>query len=295
MGRSEEKQAEIDSSFTPPTQRGLRLRWLLGRVTFGSELLSNTVSNRIMIRRTTQRRIVIGDVHGHYDGLMTLLEAIAPSSDDEIYFVGDLIDRGPKSAQVVKFVKQSGYACLLGNHEQMLLDVLGDGEINGAALQGWLYSGGSATVNSYGDGGIPPEDVKWMATLPTYLDLGDIWLVHAGVNPRLPVEKQTADELCWIREEFHSMPRPYFHDKLIITGHTITFTFPGVAPGQLATGNGWLDIDTGAYHQKSGWLTALDVTNQLVYQVNVARRKVRKRRLEESVTRVQPERVARRR
>ncbi len=72
----------------------------------------------------------------------------------------------------------------------MLLDVLGNGEVYGPALQGWLYSGGTATVNSYGDDGIPHEDIEWIAKLPTFLDLGDIWLVHAGVNPRLPLEKQ---------------------------------------------------------------------------------------------------------
>ena len=55
------------------------------------------------------RRIIIGDVHGHYDGLMMLMDAIAPNSDDRVYFLGDLIDRGPDSAQVVEFVKQSPF------------------------------------------------------------------------------------------------------------------------------------------------------------------------------------------
>ncbi len=247
------------------------------------------------MRRTTQRRIVIGDVHGHYDGLIKLLDAIAPNSDDEVYFVGDLIDRGPQSAQVVQFVKQSPYKCLLGNHEQMLLDVFADGEIYGPALQAWLYSGGHATANSYGDEGIPQEDIDWLRTLPTYLDLGDFWLVHAGVNPQLPIEKQSAEEFCWIREEFHSIRQPYFQDKMIITGHTITFTLPGVEPGKIAQGNGWLDIDTGAYHQKSGWLTALDLTNYIVYQVHVERRRVRKMALKDAVARVDPLRVTKRR
>lgn len=243
----------------------------------------------------TPRRIVIGDVHGHYDGLMLLLEALAPSSDDQVYFLGDLIDRGPMSAQVVNFVKRNSYQCLLGNHEQMLLDVLGDGEVYGPALQAWLYSGGYATVNSYGESGILQEDIDWMRTLPTYLDLGDIWLVHAGVHPRIPIEKQSADEFCWIREEFHSMSEPYFPDKLIITGHTITFTLPGVTPGKVAQGIGWLDIDTGAYHPKSGWLTGLDITNGLVYQVNVVRRRLRKLSLQEAVTRVDPSQMVLRR
>ncbi len=65
------------------------------------------------------------------------------------------------------------------------------------------------------------------------------------------------------------MEQPYFPDKLIIVGHTITFTFPGVIPGQLVKGKGWLDIDTGAYHPRSGWLTGFDITNNLVYQANI--------------------------
>ncbi|MFB8791928.1 MAG: metallophosphoesterase family protein [Potamolinea sp.] len=239
----------------------------------------------------TYRRIVIGDVHGHYDTLITLLEEIAPTGDDKIYFLGDLIDRGPKSAQVVEFVKQSGYQCLLGNHEQMLLDILGDGEIYGPALQAWLYSGGHSTVNSYGEDGVRQDHIEWMRTLPTYLDLGDIWLVHAGVHPRMPIEEQSSEQFCWIREEFHTINKPYFPDKLIITGHTITFTMPGVLPGKLAQGRGWLDIDTGAYHPKSGWLTALDIDNSLVYQANSARRRVRKLPLTEAVTRVEPSQI----
>jgi serine/threonine protein phosphatase 1 len=243
----------------------------------------------------TQRRIVIGDVHGHYDTLMSLLDAIAPTSDDMVYFLGDLIDRGPQSAQVVDFVMKSPYLCLLGNHEQMLLDILGDGEIYGPALQAWLYSGGHSTINSYGDKGVRQEHLEWMRTLPTFMDLGDTWLVHAGVHPRIPLEKQTSEQFCWIRDEFHSMPRPYFPDKLIITGHTITFTLPGVLPGKLAQGRGWLDIDTGAYHPKSGWMTALDITNSLVYQANVFRRRVRKLPLPEAVTRVDPSNILPRR
>src|ERR671932_2062390 len=102
----------------------------------------------------TPRRIVIGDVHGHYDTLMSLLDAIAPTRDDMVYFLGDLIDRGPQSAQVVDFVMKSPYLCLLGNHEQMLLDILGDGEIYGPALQAWLYSGGGSTATIHGGGGV---------------------------------------------------------------------------------------------------------------------------------------------
>jgi serine/threonine protein phosphatase 1 len=240
---------------------------------------------------TTRRRIFIGDVHGHYDGLMVLLEAIAPGSEDMVYFVGDLIDRGPQSADVVEFVQNSPYQCVLGNHEQLLLEAFPEGRQNNPALAAWLYSGGRATVASYGKTGIPVDHLDWMRTLPIYLDLGDVWLVHAGVDPKLPLEKQTSEHFCWIRDEFHSITQPFFPNKTIITGHTITFTLPGIKPGKLAKGPGWLDIDTGVYHPMSGWLTAVDLTQKKVYQVNVFQYSVRTLSLHEAVRTIEPKRV----
>ncbi|HEY9702704.1 MAG TPA: serine/threonine protein phosphatase, partial [Allocoleopsis sp.] len=66
------------------------------------------------------------------------------------------------------------------------------------------------------------------------------------------------------------------------------FTFHGVLPGKLALGTGWLDIDTGAYHPKSGWLTALDLDNRQVYQVNVFNNKERVLSFDEATTKVNP-------
>ncbi len=234
------------------------------------------------------RRIIIGDVHGHYEGLMTLLDAIAPTSEDEVYFLGDLIDRGPQSAQVVDFVMESPYQCLLGNHEMMLVNILTQANNQAPMLQAWLYSGGQATVASYKQAIVPHNHVEWFMSLPTYLDLGDIWLVHAGIDPSMPLSKQTSEQFCWVREEFHSIQKPFFKDKLIIIGHTITFTMPGVNPGQLAQGRGWLDIDTGAYHPRSGWLTGLDITNNMVYQVNVLKKNTRVLPLEEATAQINP-------
>lgn len=217
----------------------------------------------------TGRRILIGDVHGHYEGLIALLEAIAPTQQDQLYLLGDLIDRGPRSADVVELARQNHLQCLLGNHEQLLLQSFPDDGYYSPALQTWLYSGGNATVASYPDWDLLQEHIQWFRTLPLYRDLGDVWLVHAGLHPSLSLEQQSPQDMCWIRDEFHGMARPYFPDKLIVTGHTITFTLPGVLPGELAQGNGWLDIDTGAYHPRSGWLTALDIDHWKVYQVNV--------------------------
>lgn len=240
------------------------------------------------------RRLIVGDVHGHYQSLLKLFDKVSPSSEDAVYFVGDLIDRGPDSASVVEFVISNKYRCLLGNHEQMLLDAVAGGSVAPQVLQFWLYSGGHPTLVSYNHQ-IPQEHIEWMQNLPLYLDLGDIWLVHAGLDPQLPLAKQNEEQFCWIREEFHACPYPFFADKLIITGHTITFTFPNVEPGQLVCGAGWLDIDTGAYHPHSGWLTALDITNRLVYQVHTETHRLRTLPLDDAVTYLHPQDLAQKR
>lgn len=240
------------------------------------------------------RRIVIGDVHGHYDTLIALLDAVSPTSEDEIYFLGDLIDRGPKSAQVVDLVMRNKFHCLRGNHEEMLLDVVGTGEVSVELYQSWLYSGGHATVDSY-DSKIPQEHIDWLKSLPLYMDLGDYWLVHAGVDPNIPLQQQGAEQFCWIREDFHSSDKTVFNDKLIVTGHTITFTLPGVKAGQIAAGKGWLDIETGAYHHNSGWMTALDLNQRKVYQANTFDGRIRIMPLRKAIAKVDSSKVESRR
>ncbi|NJK40291.1 MAG: serine/threonine protein phosphatase [Acaryochloridaceae cyanobacterium SU_2_1] len=213
------------------------------------------------------RRVVVGDIHGHYQGLMDLMALLNLQPADQIYFLGDLIDRGPDSAKVVEFVKTNHYPALMGNHEEMMVSALMDNQP--ALLQMWLQAGGRETLTSYSSNQLLWDHADWFKTLPTHLDLGNYWLVHAGVHPELPLETQTSQEFCWIRQEFHQMATPYFGSKVIIVGHTMTFTFPGVNPGQIVQGAGWLGIDTGAYHHQSGWLTALDIVAQQVYQVNI--------------------------
>lgn len=240
---------------------------------------------------TNPRQFAIGDVHGHFDGLCQLIDFCKPAQEDRVYFLGDVIDRGPKSAEVVKWIRQHNYPCLMGNHEVMLLTSFNNGDIDEVSLSHWLPSGGNTTLQSYGDAGIPKGDLDWFASLPSYIDLGDTFLVHAGVDPFRALDKQDNDQFCWIREKFLSNQFPYFPDKVIITGHTITFTLPGVRPGEIAQGPGWLNIETGAYHHKSGWMTALDITNAIVYQVNVFSGKKRKQPLDKIVKVVEPTRV----
>jgi serine/threonine protein phosphatase 1 len=232
-------------------------------------------------------RFVFGDVHGQYDCLMKLVDFIKCGSNDQLFFLGDLIDRGSRSADVVNWVMQNGHTCLRGNHEQMCLDAFDSSE-GSLIWKGWLLNGGSSTLESYGKATMPEEHLNWMKNLPLYVDLGDAWLVHAGLNPNLPLELQGAAEFCWIREEFHSATQPFFDDKVIITGHTITFVFPNVAPGNLVLGKGWLDIDTGAYHPKSGWLSALELDSAMVYQCNTFTNELRVNPLADITTVIEP-------
>jgi serine/threonine protein phosphatase 1 len=240
-------------------------------------------------------RYVIGDVHGQFEGLMLLMQQINLKPDDQIFFLGDLIDRGAQSAHVVDWVIQNGHTCLKGNHEQMCLEAFGSPN-SSSIWQSWLINGGSRTLESYGEAGMSNHHLDWMEKLPLYYDLGDYWLVHAGLDPSLEIYEQSSSEFCWIREPFHRSTAPYFDSKTIITGHTITFVFPGVKPGQVAQGIGWLDIDTGAYHPKSGWLTALELDSSTVYQANTFSNSVRSLPLSKITTQVgTSKRLARRR
>lgn len=234
----------------------------------------------------SSKRLVIGDVHGHYSALVALLDKISPSSEDEIYFLGDLIDRGSQSSQVVQFIIDNNYKCIRGNHEIMLLDALGGKQVNPLVFQSWLQNGGSTTIASYGNKMPPPEHIEWFKSLPLYFDLDDYWLVHGGVDPSLPLDQQCSDQFCWIRRSFHNMTEPYFEDKTIIIGHTITFTFQGVKPGQLVKGEGWIGIDTGVYHHQQGWLTALDLNQLMVYQVDSFGNNFRQMPLQKTITNI---------
>lgn len=237
---------------------------------------------------SVSRTIIIGDVHGHYDGLLKLIDLLALSEVDHIYFLGDLVDRGPHSCQVVEFVRNQGYACLRGNHEELMIAACNRERQDYVSFQLWASCGGQETLESYESPDLLQDHIEWFRTLPTYLDLGHLWLVHAGVHPDMKLEEQTSQEFCWIRQEFHRMTEPFFEDKLIVTGHTITFTFATVKPGQIAKGPGWIDIDTGAYHPKSGWLTAYDATHDKIYQVNVFSGDSRIRDLDEAIAPISP-------
>ena len=106
---------------------------------------------------------IIGDVHGCYDTLMALIKKLPDNA--ELIFVGDLIDRGPKSRQVIEFVREGGYSCVQGNHEQMMIDEI-ELAINGFD-NFWTPNGGNTCLESYkGYEEQLYSDIKWVSELP---------------------------------------------------------------------------------------------------------------------------------
>ena len=151
---------------------------------------------------------IISDVGGQFDALLRLVKKM-PS--EPLLFVGDLVDRGPKSKEVVDFVMDNGHRCLLGNHEHMMIDYQYGCEYYGPEC--WLANGGGATLYSYG-GFVPAYIVNYLERLPRYMVLaGDhqetVLVTHAfGPEGRTLEEAQDmgtgaydSDEtILWNRE-----------------------------------------------------------------------------------------------
>jgi len=160
---------------------------------------------------------VIGDIHGCLRPLQRLLEKFAPQPGDEVVFIGDYIDRGPQSREVVEHLLGLSYRCvfLLGNHEKMLLDYL-DGKDEGL----FLANGGLATIQSYGGhvANIPPAHLRFFRDLQLMYETEHYLFVHAGVRPLVSLENQTVDDLVWIRQEFFQFIGRF--SKLVVFGHT---------------------------------------------------------------------------
>lgn len=182
----------------------------------------------------------IGDAHGCLDKLKSLIAACRQhAGGDEmlLVFLGDYIDRGPESAGVVRYMLSlqadapHHVIALKGNHEAWALAVL-DGVLPAA---GWLDNGGAATLSSYGASDVaelPKAHLDWMRSLPLTYDDGRRLFVHAGVNPRKPLDAQDDHDLIWIREPFLGANRDY--GRLIVHGHTPLETGkPDLRPNRL--------------------------------------------------------------
>ncbi|MFL2985117.1 MAG: metallophosphoesterase [Candidatus Poseidoniaceae archaeon] len=187
---------------------------------------------------------VIGDVHGFNKTLRCLVEKINPQEGDYVVLLGDLIDRGPNSYDVVQFAKSSdNIVCVKGNHEKMMIETLSlQGlESPGIDLATWLYNGGLATATSYINAYTDKtgnemtelldmaieEDKVWMNQLPSEIVLEKWRLVHAGYDPEIDLDCQTDTEMLHIRKPFHDATEPIDPQRTVVFGHTPTAGLPG--------------------------------------------------------------------
>lgn len=218
------------------------------------------------------RVYAIGDIHGRDDLLASLLQRVemdakaAPVERDILIYLGDYVDRGLQSKQVLDRLTGHPLAgfehvFLKGNHEQALLQFLSDPAFG----KTWKYYGGLETLHSYGINELtltddpaaferarehfaevlPEAHRHFLETLQVSAELGGYFFAHAGVRPGISLNRQIEEDLLWIREEFLQSSASF--GKIVIHGHT---------PGEeVVVRRNRIGIDTGAY--MTGVLTAL--------------------------------------
>jgi serine/threonine protein phosphatase 1 len=219
------------------------------------------------------RAYAIGDIHGRLDLLEQMLAKIhaelqrRPARRTLLVFVGDLIDRGPSSAQVIERLRtyrREGIqpVFLLGNHEEVLLRILrGDDSL----IASWLEFGGLQCLQSYGvdatrlsgrsddelveiiRGAVPASHVEFLESFIDSCRFGDYLFVHAGIRPGVEIEQQRQADLRWIREPF--LFDDTDHGFVVVHGHTIS--------SEVEERPNRIGIDTGAY--RTGVLTAVAI------------------------------------
>jgi len=196
------------------------------------------------------RTYAIGDIHGMCDLLREALAWIAQDAGDEpcrVVFLGDYVDRGPSSRQVVAILRKGPpagqeWVCLKGNHEDLMAKTL-DERVADRRDAGslWEENGGAATIASYRcmgelDDLVLFSDGDWARGLPLRFEDEHRHYVHAGFRPGVPLEAQAERDMLWIRREFEECPVDF--GKSVVHGHT--------ANDQPEVKRGRINLDTGA-------------------------------------------------
>ena len=207
------------------------------------------------------RRLAISDIHGCLRTFEALLDRISYSTSDELYLLGDFVDRGPRSAQTLDLIirlQSEGYRihALRGNHDQYMIDAILVGDKH--SRNAWRSAGAKSTRQSYivpgnPEGKIDPVHVFWLNNLPYYYLLEDYVLVHAGLNFRrnnpLKGKKAMLNRRNWYRH----IDYDWLGDRKIVHGHTPlprTQVEAQVHPRRRAYPV--FDIDAGCFHTKPG-------------------------------------------
>jgi serine/threonine protein phosphatase 1 len=212
------------------------------------------------------RIIAIGDVHGCFKTVEKVLsEDLGIRKEDEIYFMGDYIDRGKNSKGVIELIfnlRTNGYSIhtLRGNHEQMLLDSIADS----SKLPIWLRNGGVATLKSFGISSLNELDdeyLKFFEDTQLYIELPGYIFVHAGLNFNQPDIFSDTHAMLWARN--FTSDQPSLGTRIMVYGHT-----PKPLNDILTQSGNCLNIDGGCVYDDYpglGYLVALDVHAKKFY------------------------------
>jgi len=193
-----------------------------------------------------EKIFAIGDIHGCFDKLCELMAKINIDRDnDTLLFLGDYIDRGSDSFDVVEYLIDlkknfQKIVFLKGNHEEMLEKYLA-----GKDRLTYLMNGGQPTLESYmkrsqmtGSPPIPQEHLDFFESLSLYYESDNYIFVHAGLRESIPLEMQDPADFLWIRKDFVSSDFDF--GKRVVFGHT-PYLEPLVEPNKIG-------IDTGAVY-----------------------------------------------
>lgn len=219
------------------------------------------------------RKFTISDIHGCAETFRALLHRIELSQDDELYLLGDYIDRGPSSRAVVDHIlmlHDAGFTvrCLRGNHEQLMLESFSEKE----KYRIWISNGGMETLYSFGieyPWELPRKYVDFFDELPCFLEVDEYILVHAGLNFRQgnPLVDEVA--MLWIRDWHQNIDRQWLGERLIIHGHTPTLQSAIPRQLKLLSENRVLNIDAGCVFRGlrpgMGHLCAFELTQQTLF------------------------------
>jgi serine/threonine protein phosphatase 1 len=209
------------------------------------------------------RLIAIGDVHGCIHALEALLEAIAPTADDTLVFLGDLIDFGRDARDVLEAIIKLQHQChvvlIQGNHEEMMFWARGEEK----ALHYWENHGGVPTLNSYNFPGkitdIPAEHWNLLSQCVPFYETPDFIFTHAHYQPELPMSEQSEHELRWTLLDPAEI-RPHVSGKPVIVGHTEQRDSEVLDLGYV------MCIDTACW--RYGWLTAIECHSGYIWQAS---------------------------
>ena len=213
------------------------------------------------------RTIAIGDIHGHTVALDAIIEAVQPTPDDLLIFLGDYVDRGPDSKGVIdrllEWQQRWRMVCLRGNHELMMERSRTDR----SELKMWLSVGGTQTLASYLKPGqkanldaVPEEHWTFLTEgLFDFFETETHIFVHANLNPALPLEEQTEENLFW---DFLEGEVVHCSGKIMVCGHT-----SDVQEG-IRSWPKTICLDSGIY--KGGFLSAMDMATREFWQADEA-------------------------